>query len=215
MTSAPAKLTAPSPPLRSATLTGPLLRPSPDADSPPASASGAGRRPGPDLELAAAGGRDLGLEQDARDVLVGAGLHLLERHGRPGLVGEPAVAPVVEVEVGLGLDEGAPRPAVGVEHHDLVLVDPRQGAVGPAPAGLVQHLLADDAGAALHGADAVPGGRDRGAGQDVVELGEEQVVPGRVEPGQAGVARRRRRRRAPAPRLPPAPAAPRRDAAPT
>ena len=64
---------------------------------------------GVDLELAAAGGGDLGLEEDARDQLVRVRLHLLERHRRAGLVADPAVAPVVEVEVGLGFDEGAPR----------------------------------------------------------------------------------------------------------
>ena len=68
-----------------------------------------GPRPGVDLELPAAGGGDLGLEEDARDQLVRVGLHLLERHRRAGLVADPALAPVVEVEIGLGLDEGAPR----------------------------------------------------------------------------------------------------------
>ena len=108
--------------------------------------------------------------------------------GGAGLVADPAVAPVVEVEVGLGLDEGAARAGVGVEDDDLVLVDPGQRAVGPAAGEVEEHLLAGDAGAALHGADAVPGGGDRGAGQDVVELGEEEVVPGGVEAGERGVA---------------------------
>ena len=97
-------------------------------------------------------------------------------------------APVVEVEIGLGLDEAAERTSWVLIDDDLVLVDPGQHAVGPAPGHLEQHLLAGDSGAALHGADRVPGGRDRGAGQDVVELGEQEVVPGGVDPGEAGVA---------------------------
>ena len=153
------------------------------------SASGVGGAgAGVDLELAAAGGGELGLEEDAGDELVRAGLDLLEGNGGAGLVADPAVVPVVEVEVGLGLDEGAARLGVGVEDDDLVLVDLGERAVGPAAGEVEEHLLAGDAGAALHGADAVPGGGDRGAGQDVVELGEEEVVPGGIEAGEGGVA---------------------------
>ena len=149
-----------------------------------------GARAGADLELAAGGGADLGGKDDARDHLVRAGLHLLERDGRAGFVTDPAVAPVVEVEIGFGLDEGAAGGGVGVEHDDLVRVDAGQGAVGPAAGGVVEHFLAGYACAALHGADAVPGGGDRGAGEDVVEGGEEEVVPGPVEAGESGVAPR-------------------------
>ncbi len=153
------------------------------------SASGvAGRGPGWiwNWRLPVAG--RLRLEEDAGDVLVGAGLDLLEGNGGAGLVADPAVVPVVEVEVGLGLDEGAARLGVGVEDDDLVFVDLGERAVGPAAGEVEEHLLAGDTGAALHGADAVPGGGDRGAGQDVVELGEEEVVPGGVEAGEGGVA---------------------------
>ena len=63
-----------------------------------------------------------------------SGLHFLERHRRAGLVADPAVAPVVEVEIGLGLDEGAARLGVGVEDDDLVRVD-AWGACGRTSGG--------------------------------------------------------------------------------
>ena len=159
ITSVPASSTAPRPPLRSATVTRPFERASRRGGEGRRRVGHGGPGAGVDLELAAAGGGDVGLEEDARDQLVRVGLHLLERHRRAGLVADPAVAPVVEVEVGLGLDEGAARPVVGVEDDDLVRVDARERAVGPAAGEVVEHLLAGDPGAALHGADAVPGGR--------------------------------------------------------
>ena len=169
------------------------------------------RRRGP--ELAAAAAAPISASKRMRGISwFESGWTSWNGTGSPCLVGEPAGAPVVEVEIGLGLDEGAARAGGGVEDDDLVLVDARQRAVGPAAGGVVEHLLAGDAGAALHGADAVPGAGDRGAGQDVVELGEEQVVPGGVEPGEARRRARRRRRRARGRRSRPGRAAPRRGA---
>ena len=51
-----------------------------------------------------------------------------------------------------------------------------------APRGLDGDLLARDPRAPLHRPHGLPGRRDRGAGEDVVERREEQVVPAAVEP---------------------------------
>src|SRR5215204_2198045 len=52
----------------------------------------------------------------------------------------------------------------------------------PAPGGLNGDLLAGYSGPALHRPDRIPGRRNRGACQNVVKLGEQQVVPGDIEP---------------------------------
>jgi hypothetical protein len=80
------------------------------------------------------------------------------------------------------------------------------GAGGVRARRLDRHLLARDPGAPLQRAHAVPRRRDRRPGEDVVELAEEEVLPGGVEAGvqcqalpggRERVDRRARRRQLP------------------
>jgi len=115
---------------------------------------------------------------------VGGGVRLnrLKLYGPSLGITQPAIAPGVEAQERLRLDHAFPGSVIGVDDHDLLLVDRRQGAARPAPGDLYGDLLTGDPGPSLHGPYRIPGRRYRGASQDVVELGEQQVVPGAVEP---------------------------------
>ncbi len=110
------------------------------------------------------------------------GLDRLKLYGPPFEVAQPTVAPGVEGQERLRLDEPFPGSLVGVEDHDLLLVHRRQRAARPTPGGLDGDLLARDPGPALHGPHRRPGRWNRGAGEDVVERREQQVVPRAVDP---------------------------------
>src|SRR5215218_9307042 len=110
------------------------------------------------------------------------GLNRLKLYGPSLGIAQPAIAPGVEAQERLRLDHAFPGSVIGVDDHDLLLVDRRQGAARPAPGDLYGDLLTGDSSPSLHGPHRIPGRRYRGASQDVVELGEQQVVPGAVEP---------------------------------
>src|SRR5215213_2604105 len=96
------------------------------------------------------------------------GLHRLEIYGLSVDVAQPAIPPGIEAQERFRLDEALPRGLVGVDDHDLLLVDRRQATMRPAPGGLDGDLLAGYPGPALHRPDRIPGRRYRGAGQYVV-----------------------------------------------
>ena len=128
-------------------------------------------------------------------------------------VAQPALTPGVEAQERLRLDQALPALVVGVEDHDLLLVGRRQRAARPAPGGLHGDLLAGDPGAPLHRPHGVPRRGDRGAGEDVVERREQQIVPGARRAGRGAPAAPRRLRRSRRRYARPGPAGARRAAA--
>jgi hypothetical protein len=125
--------------------------------------------------------RELEREQHARCERLGLGLDELAGQAPPGRIAQPAVAPWREVQRRLGLDEPGPRGLVRVDHHELGERLGRHVARRPAAADLHQQLVGAEGGAALEVADRLHGGRDRRAGEDVVELAEEEILPGGVQ----------------------------------
>jgi hypothetical protein len=130
--------------------------------------------------------RDLARREREREHHAGGerlrlGLDELARQPPPLRIAQPALPPGREVQRRLGLHEPGPLRVVRVDGHELGERRGRHVARRPAAAGLDQQLLGAEARAALQVADRLQGGGDRRAGQHVVELAEEQVLPGGVQ----------------------------------
>src|SRR5918993_2042903 len=121
-------------------------------------------------------------EDHALHVCCRIGLHRLKVYGPILEVTQPPVTPGVEADERLRLDHAFPGGFVGVDDYYLLLVERWQLTTRPAPGGLHDDLLAGYPGPALHRPYRIPCRRDRCACQNVVKRGEQQIVPGDIDP---------------------------------
>ena len=147
---------------------------------------------------------DLRRKQDSWNELVCFRLDLLKPHGLSALVRRASG------RASRRSRDRAPPPQIRETARSCVLIATiwcsftrGRDAIGPTPRHLEQHLFGGNSRASLHGAHRAPGGRYRGSRQDVVELGEQQIVPGTIDPGQRSRAAPPRRREGDVPRARP------------